>query len=80
MHLVPPTAYAAFDPKTANLKYLYISVGADDGLLQPDRTYAAALRGRGFDVTTVETPGNGHVWQQWRPDLVTFATHIFQPK
>ena len=80
VHQVQPAALAALDPKRANLKYLYISVGSDDGLLDPDRKYAATLRSQGFDVTTVETPGNGHVWQQWRPDLVTFATHIFQPR
>jgi enterochelin esterase family protein len=75
-----PSAYAALDPKKANLKLLYISVGLNEQLLAADRRFAATLRSRGFHVTTVETPGNGHVWQQWRGDLVTFATTIFQGK
>jgi len=79
VHAVQPGAYPKLDPKKANLKFVYISVGLTDSLLEADRKYAAALRAEGIEVTTVETPGVGHVWQQWRPDLVTFASKIFQP-
>ena len=80
VHQEQPATYATLDPKKANLKYLYISVGMNDNLLEPDRKFAATLRDRGFNVTTVETPGNGHVWQQWRADLITFTSTIFQGK
>jgi enterochelin esterase-like enzyme len=78
VHLVKPDAFASVQPKAANFKLIYISVGMDDGLLEPDRRLAATLRGQGFDVVTSETPGKAHVWQEWRPDLATFAARIFQ--
>ena len=78
VHMVKPDAFVTVTPKSANFKLLYISVGMDDGLLEPDRRLAATLRAQGFNVVTSETPGNAHVWQEWRPDLATFASKIFQ--
>jgi enterochelin esterase family protein len=78
VHLVNPQAFAAVDPKKANLKLLFISCGTDDGLLDADRTLAGTLQTQGFKVAITERPGFGHVWQEWRPDLANFASQLFK--
>ncbi len=79
VHQVQPTTFAALDPKTARLKLVYIGCGTADGLIEPNRRLAATLRAQGQTVTTSEMPGIAHVWLEWRPDLVRFASKIFQP-
>ncbi len=79
VHQVQPTTFAALDPKTARLKLVYIGCGTADGLIEPNRRLAASLRAQGQAVTTSEMPGIAHVWLEWRPDLVSFASRIFQP-
>ncbi len=78
VHNLKPGDYPVLDPKKANLKLVYISVGMKDDLLEPDRRYAAALRAEGQPVTTEERENLGHVWLEWRPDLAFFASKIFQ--
>ena len=78
VHQVQPTTFAALDPKTARLKLVYIGCGTADGLIEPNRRLAATLRAQGQPVTTSEMPGIAHVWLEWRPDLATFASKIFQ--
>jgi enterochelin esterase-like enzyme len=79
VHLVDPAAEAAkLDPKAANLKLLWIACGTADGLVEPNRRLAAALKSKGFSVTTVETPDGLHTWTVWRENLVQFAPLLFQ--
>lgn len=65
--------------KTANLKLLWIACGTEDGLIEPNRKLAAALKAEGLPVTEIETPG-AHVSMVWRDNLVHFAPLLFQGK
>jgi len=81
VHLVDPVAEAArLDPKAANLKLLWIACGTADGLIEPNRRLAAALKSKGFNVATTETPNGLHTWTVWRENLVQFAPLLFQSK
>lgn len=63
--------------KQANLKLLWVSVGTDDHLLQPNRDFVAWARGKGFRVHAVETPG-AHQWPVWRENLVHVLPLLFR--
>jgi enterochelin esterase family protein len=69
---------AALDPKTANLKLLWIACGTEDGLIDANRKFIAFLKAKGMPVTQVETPGL-HVSLVWRDNLVHFTPLLFQP-
>ena len=68
---------ANLDPKTANLKLLWIACGTEDGLVEPNRKFIAFLKGKGMPVTQIETPGL-HVSTVWRDNLIHFAPLLFQ--
>ncbi len=68
---------AALDPKTANLKLLWIACGTDDGLIDANRKMIAFLKAKGMPVTQIETPGL-HVSLVWRDNLIHFAPLLFQ--
>ncbi|HEY2860185.1 MAG TPA: alpha/beta hydrolase-fold protein [Terracidiphilus sp.] len=68
---------AALDPKTANLKLLWIACGTEDGLMDANRKMIAFLKAKGMPVTQVETPGL-HVSLVWRDNLIHFAPLLFQ--
>jgi enterochelin esterase family protein len=68
---------ASLDPKTANLKLLWIACGTEDGLIDANRKIIAFLKTKGMPVTQIETPGR-HVSQVWRDNLVHFAPLLFQ--
>jgi enterochelin esterase family protein len=68
---------AALDPKTADLKLLWIACGTEDGLIEPNRKMIAFLKAKGMPVTQVETPGL-HVSLVWRDNLINFAPLLFQ--
>ena len=63
----------------AGSRLLWISVGTEDGLLEPNRAVIAWLRGQGVTVKAVETPGM-HAWMVWRDNLAHFAPLLFQTK
>lgn len=69
---------AALDPKTANLKLLWIACGTEDGLIEANRKMIAFLKTKGMPVTQVETPGL-HVSLVWRDNLIHFAPLLFRP-
>jgi len=69
---------ATLDPKTADLKLLWIACGTEDGLIESNRKFIAFLKAKGIPVTQVETPGL-HVSLVWRDNLVHFTQLIFQP-
>lgn len=72
-------ATVTVDPKTANLRLLWIACGTSDSLIEPNRRLSAALKARGLPVTQVETPG-AHTWLVWRDNMNHFIPLLFQPK
>ena len=70
---------ASLDPKTANLRLLWIACGTEDKLLEPNRKLVAFLKTKEMPVTQIETPGM-HSWLVWRDNLVHFTPLLFQPK
>jgi len=70
-------ALASLDPKTANLRLLWIACGTEDHLIEPNRKFIAFLKTKDMPVTQVETPGL-HTWLVWRDNLIHFAPLLFQ--
>jgi enterochelin esterase family protein len=68
---------AALNPKTANLKLLWIACGTEDGLIEANRKFIAFLKSKDMPVTQIETPGL-HVSVVWRDNLIHFAPLLFQ--
>jgi enterochelin esterase-like enzyme len=68
---------ATLDPKTADLKLLWIACGTEDGLIEANRKMISFLKVKGMPVTQVETPGR-HVSLVWRDNLIHFAPLLFQ--
>ena len=68
---------ATLDPKTADLKLLWIACGTEDSLIEANRKMIAFLKAKGMPVTQVETPGL-HVSLVWRDNLIHFAPLLFQ--
>ncbi len=73
------TQLATLNPKTADLRLLWIACGTDEPLLQPNREFIAWLKTKDMPVTQFETPGL-HTWMVWRNDLIHFAPLLFQSK
>ena len=70
---------ANLDPKSANLRLLWVACGTEDQLITPNRKYVAFLKSKNMPVTFVETPGM-HTWMVWRDNLIHFAPLLFQTK
>jgi enterochelin esterase family protein len=68
---------ATLDPKTADLKLLWIACGTEDGLIDANRKLISFLKAKGMPVTQVETPGL-HDSLVWRDNLIHFAPLLFQ--
>ncbi len=68
---------ANLNPKSANLKLLWIACGTEDRLLEPNRKFITFLKSKNMPVTAVETPGM-HTWLVWRDNLIHFAPLLFQ--
>lgn len=77
VHQYGPTAFADVNPKEAKLKLVWIACGTEDDLITPNRKLVGVLKGEGFNVTAVETPGM-HTWLVWRDNLRNFAPLLFQ--
>lgn len=73
---ITPAAAGAFDRDN---RLLWISVGTEDGLLEPNRKLIAWLTEQGVHPMAVETPGM-HAWMVWRDNLTHFLPLLFQPK
>jgi enterochelin esterase-like enzyme len=69
----------SLDPKTANLRLLWIACGTEDHLIEPNRRFIAFLKTKDMPVTQIETPGL-HTWLVWRDNLIHFAPLLFQEK
>ncbi len=70
---------STLNPKSANLKLLWIACGAEDHLLEPNRQFISFLKSKDMPVTAIETPGM-HTWMVWRDNLVHFSPLLFQAK
>ncbi len=68
---------ATINPKSANLKLLWIACGTEDHLLEPNRDFITFLKSKNMPVTVIETPGM-HTWMVWRDNLTHFAPLLFQ--
>ncbi len=69
----------SLDPKTANLRLLWIACGTEDSLIEPNRKLVTFLKTKEMPVTQIETPGL-HTWQVWRDNLIHFTPLLFQQK
>ena len=67
------------NPKSADLKLLWVACGSSDGLLPANQDFVAFLKSKQMPVQFVETPGM-HTWMVWRDDLIHFAPLLFQSK
>jgi len=72
-------AIVGLDPKTANLKLLWIACGVDDQLIAPNRKLIDWLKAKNMPVTQIETPGR-HTWSVWRDNLIHFTPLLFSEK
>ena len=71
-----PASAPVFD---SGNRLLWISVGTEDGLLEPNRKLIAWLTEQGLKPMAVETPGM-HAWMVWRDNLSKFLPLLFQTR
>jgi S-formylglutathione hydrolase FrmB len=57
--------------------YLFLTCGEQEGLLGPNRMFAALLRRRGFRYEFHTAPG-GHDWAQWNGQLAGVFRSLFE--
>ena len=69
-------ALPAANGEAAQLRLLWISCGTADPLLEPNRKFVGQLKGKGYAVKAVETPG-AHIWPVWQRNLVDFVELLF---
>jgi enterochelin esterase family protein len=72
-------ALANLNPKSANLRLLWVSCGTEDSLSEPNHKLADWLKSKDMDVTYVQTPGV-HSWIVWQDNLAHFAPLLFETK
>lgn len=70
-------ALAGLNPKSANLRLLWVSCGTSDPLSEPNRKLVDWLKAKGMNVNYMQTPGV-HSWIVWQDNLVHFAPLLFQ--
>jgi enterochelin esterase-like enzyme len=61
----------------SKLRLLYVTVGAEDGLITTHGVLKRLLESRGINVVWIETPGYGHEWPFWRVALSDFVSRLF---
>lgn len=66
----------ATNGEAAQLRLLWISCGTGDPFLEPNRKLIGQLKGKGYAVKAVETPG-AHIWPVWDRNLVDFVQLLF---
>ncbi|MDX9774121.1 MAG: alpha/beta hydrolase-fold protein [Bacteroidales bacterium] len=74
MELIPQIDKAAND----QLKLLYISVGAQDGLITAHHDLRDLFTAQGVEFEYSEVPGYGHEWAYWRVSYQDFAQKVFK--
>ena len=63
----------------SQLRLLWNSCGAEDGLLGVNKQFREWLKGKNIQFTPIDTPGQ-HTWMVWRRNLTDLAPLLFQPK
>ena len=58
-------------------RLVWLSTGANDGLLPNTKSTVEMLKKHGFEPVFKESPG-GHTWINWRNYLSEFAPLLFQ--
>jgi enterochelin esterase-like enzyme len=61
----------------AQLHLLWIACGTEDSLITSNRQTVSYLKGKGVQLTQIETPGM-HTWMVWRRNLADFAPLLFR--
>jgi enterochelin esterase family protein len=61
----------------SQLHLLWIACGTEDSLITSNRQIVSYLKGKGVQLTQIETPGM-HTWMVWRRNLIDFAPLIFR--
>jgi enterochelin esterase family protein len=61
----------------SQLHLLWIACGTEDSLITSNREIVSYLKGKGVQLTQIETPGM-HTWMVWRRNLVDFAPLLFR--
>ena len=70
--------YPKLDAKAnSQIKLLWIACGTEDRLIEGNRKFRAWLKGKGINVTEIETPGV-HSWMVWRRNLAAFTPLLFR--
>jgi enterochelin esterase family protein len=73
-----PAAFPQIGPAAnSQLHLLWIACGTEDSLITSNRQTVSYLKGKGIQVTQVETPGM-HTWMVWRRNLIDFAPLLFR--
>ena len=76
-----PKNFPALDAKAnGQLKMLWITCGADDGLLGVNHQFQEWLKTKDVKFTSSDVPGYAHVWPFWRKSLTELAPQLFQTK
>lgn len=61
----------------SRLHLLWIACGTEDSLITSNRRTISYLKGKGVQLTQIETPGM-HTWMVWRRNLTDFAPLLFR--
>ncbi len=69
--------FATLNPKTANLRLLWVACGTTDDLITSNRKFVAFLKAKNMPVTPIETEGR-HTAIVWRENLTQFAPLLFR--
>jgi hypothetical protein len=74
-----PLLFPNLDARSnSRIRLLWIGVGTSDTLLGVNRQFRYFLNARGVKHTSVEFPGEGHVWPLWRRNFAEFAQKLFK--
>ena len=74
MELIPALNRESND----KIRLLYISVGAQDGLITAHRDLRDLLAEQGVNHEYIEEPGYGHEWAYWRVAYQAFVQKVFR--
>ena len=74
LELLPEIEKGAND----RIRLLYISVGAQDGLITAHRDLRDLLTAQGVEFEYIEEAGYGHEWAYWRISYQDFAQKVFK--
>jgi enterochelin esterase-like enzyme len=74
LELIPTLSKESND----KVRLLYVSVGAQDGLITAHRDLRELLTEQGVVFEYIEEPGYGHEWAYWRVAYQDFVQKVFK--